>query len=173
MCNVENIYILDLSIPRFSILANLIKSFLLRMESKFQEKVDMNCKICDIEVDSEHLENHFQIFHNGRMPFNCPICQKGFPIEDLLKEHLISVDCEEIDITDVLDFETRNSNSSGHKENKINEVIMVSNSEEENGLEENLQICNSDDNEPTQLLNVPLNVIHIEDHQAHTAKRQN
>ena len=48
------------------------------------EKDNLNCPICDIEVASEqNLENHIQFFHDGKMPFKCPIFDAGFASESV------------------------------------------------------------------------------------------
>ena len=82
------------------------------------ETETLNCAICNVEVTSEqNLENHILFDHDGKMPFNCSICNGAFASENVLKEHLVSVDCEELNLTDVLDFENRNSNLPLHEDN--------------------------------------------------------
>ena len=82
------------------------------------ETETLNCAICNVEVTSEqNLENHILFDHDGKMPFKCSICNGAFASENVLKEHLVSVDCEELNLTDVLDFENRNSNLPLHEDN--------------------------------------------------------
>ena len=82
------------------------------------ETETLNCAICNVEVTSEqNLENHILFDHEGKMPFKCSICNGAFASENVLKEHLVSVDCEELNLTDVLDFENRNSTLPRHEDN--------------------------------------------------------
>ena len=82
------------------------------------ETETLNCAICNVEVTSEqNLENHILFDHDGKMPFKCSICNGAFASENVLKKHLVSVDCEELNLTDVLDFENRNSNLTLHEDN--------------------------------------------------------
>ena len=90
----------------------------------------INCPICDIEVASEqNLENHIQFVHDGKMPFKCPICDAGFASESLLKDHLALIDCEELDLKDVLDFENKDATLSSDEKTEQNSVILFNSKE--------------------------------------------
>ena len=126
------------------------------MENCLDNETTWNCTICNVVVASkQNLENHILFAHDGKTPaFKCSICDKTFDSENTLKEHLISIDCEEVSLNDLLQFESRNPTVSVHDGKKLPQKIGFESNENVSIIEKNTL---SDPNVKEQMNNDILN----------------
>ena len=60
-----------------------------KVSPKNRKSKGFKCPNCEKELISrQNLENHMRKFHNGKKPYNCSVCGKGFDNEKTVESHI-------------------------------------------------------------------------------------
>ena len=76
------------------------------------------------------------------MPIKCPICDEGFASDSILKDHLASIDCEEVNLRDVLEFENKVATLSADEGTEPQKSAILFNSKEKSESKQIFQSTN-------------------------------
>ena len=87
------------------------------------------------------------------MPIKCPICDEGFASDSILKDHLASIDCEEVNLRDVLEFENKVATLSADEEIEQKSALLFNSKEKSLKKVQSEQIFQSAMKEKTKSTN--------------------